>query len=237
MKIALASAPVRSGDVAYNLTQMAKYISLAKEQGAELVCFGEAYLQGFDALTWNFEEDRSMAVSCNSGLFQIIAGWTRDSAIDVLFGFLEREGDTIYSSCALVSGGALVMKYRRVSQGWKEYWKTDAHYREGECVGPFLYHGKVCMVALCGDLWDESAPRFRQSADLLIWPVYINYTKEEWENSAQMEYAQKAAEFCGDVLLINPVDKAAHGGSCWFQNGTVKAALPMNEEGLLVVEV
>ena len=186
MKIALASVPVRSGDVAYNLTQMAKYISLAKEQGAELVCFGEAYLQGFDALTWNFEEDRSMAVSCNSGLFQIIAGWTRDSAIDVLFGFLEREGDTIYSSCALVSGGALVMKYRRVSQGWKEYWKTDAHYREGECVGQFSYHGKVCMAALCGDLWDESAPRFRQSADLLIWPAYINYTLVEWDKRAQL---------------------------------------------------
>ena len=237
MKIALASVPVRSGDVAYNLTQMAKYISLAKEQGAELVCFGEAYLQGFDALTWNFEEVRSMAVSCNSGLFQIIAGWTRDSAIDVLFGFLEREGDTIYSSCALVSGGALVMKYRRVSQGWKEYWKTDAHYREGECVGPFLYHGKVCMAALCGDLWDETAPLFKQDVDLLFWPVYINFSIEAWNSGTQREYADKAAEFCENVLLINPVDKDAYGGSCWFRNGAVKAELPMGEEGLLVVEV
>jgi len=118
MKIALASAPIRNGDVAFNLTQMAKYISLAREQGAELVCFGEAYLQGFDALTWNFEEDRSTAISCSSGLFQIIAGWTRDSGIDVLFGFLEREGDAIYSACALVSGGELVLKYRRISKGW-----------------------------------------------------------------------------------------------------------------------
>ena len=237
MKIALASAPIRSGDVAYQLTQMAKYISLAKEQGAELVCFGEAYLQGFDALTWKYEEDRSTAISCQSGLFQIIAGWTRDSGIDVLFGFLERDGDAIYSSCALVGGGTLLRKYRRVSRGWKEYWQTDDHYREGDFVECFSYKGKNCLMALCGDLWDNTAEHFKQGADLLIWPVFVDYTKEVWESIARKEYAEKAAEFCGDVLMINPLGGEAHGGSCHFRNGTVAEELPMDTEGLLVVEV
>jgi len=236
MKIALASAPIRNGDVAFNLTQMAKYISLAREQGAELVCFGEAYLQGFDALTWNFEEDRSTAISCSSGLFQIIAGWTRDSGIDVLFGFLEREGDAIYSACALVSGGELVLKYRRISKGWKDRSEADDHYREGDELALFRYRDHLCSIALCGDLW-EYPEQFKLGQDILFWPVYLDYHKAEWETGAQQEYAVQAEKVGGNVLMINSVDDSAHGGSCWFQNGAVQAALPMDEEGLLVLEV
>ena len=237
MKIALASAPVRDRDVAHNLTQMAKYLSMAKAQGADLVCFSEAYLQGFASLDWDFETDKSTAVSCNSGLFQIVSGWTRDGSIDLMFGFLERDGEAIYSSYALFSKGELTQKFRRVSKGWKEYWKTDSHYREGTEVKPFDYRGKRCLMALCGDLWDETAPLFKQDVDLLFWPVYINFSIEAWNSGTQREYADKAAEFCENVLLINPVDKDAYGGSCWFRNGAVKAELPMGEEGLLVVEV
>jgi len=237
MKIALASAPVRNGDVAYNLSQMARYISMARDQGADLVCFGEAYLQGFDALEWNYEMDRSTAVSCGSPLFQILAGWTKDSGVDLLVGFLERDSERIYSACGLISSGSLIQKYRRVSRGWKDGEKSDCHYREGTEVPVFSYRGKRCMTALCGDLWDDTAPMFRQEADLLLWPVWIGYTKEEWENGVQAEYAQKAAEFCNQTLLINPLGGTAHGGSCVFSGGAVAAALPMDEEGLLVVEL
>jgi len=236
MKIALASAPVRNGDTAHNLTQMAQYIWKAKEQGAELVCFGEAYLQGFDALTWEFEEDRTTAASVHSPVFQIIAGWTKDTGVDVMFGFLERDGDTIYSSCALVAGGELIHRYRRISRGWKEFTKTDGHYREGTEVSVFEYRGRTCLIALCGDLWD-CTERFKQGQEILFWPVYIEYTKKEWENGEQQAYAQKAAEVGGQVLMINPVDADAHGGSCRFEHGTVKDALPMDTTDILILEL
>lgn len=237
MKIALASAPVQNGDVAHNLTQMAKYISQAREQGAELVCFGEAYLQGFHSLTWDFEADQNMALSYRAALFHIIAGWTMDSGMDVLFGFMERDGDQIYSSCALVSGGVLLQLYRRVSPGWKDCEKADGHYREGTEAATFTYRGKRCQIALCGDLWDETAPQFQQGADLIFWPVYLDYSKEAWENTARQEYAQKAASFCDQVLMVNSIDGTANGGACAFCNGTVQAELPMGTEGLLLVEV
>lgn len=237
MKIALVSAPAHNGDVAFNLTQMAKFISQARDQGAELVCFGEAFLQGFHSLTWDFAADQNMALSCRSALFQIIAGWTMDSGVDVLFGFLERDGETVYSSCALVSGGVLLQRYRRISPGWKESGKTDDHYQEGTEAGTFSYRGKRCRIALSGDLWDETAAQFRQEADLLLWPVHLDYAKEAWEQEARQAYAQKAAEYCDHALMVNSVDDAANGGACWFQNGTCKAELPMGTEGLLLVEV
>lgn len=62
MKVALASARIVDRDINYNLSQMEKYMKVAKVMGADLVCFGEAFLQGFNALTWQYEEDKKIAL-------------------------------------------------------------------------------------------------------------------------------------------------------------------------------
>ena len=51
MKIALASARIVDRDIKYNLSRMEHYMTEAKGSGADLVCFGEAFLQGFNALS------------------------------------------------------------------------------------------------------------------------------------------------------------------------------------------
>lgn len=58
MKTALASAKIVDGDINFNLSQMKRYMKEAKANGAELVCFGEAFLQGFNALSWQFDKDK-----------------------------------------------------------------------------------------------------------------------------------------------------------------------------------
>ena len=95
MKIALASARIRDRDIAYNLSQMERYMVEARENGAELVCFGETFLQGFDALTWRFAEDRAMAVSTDSPLFAEICRLSAKHGIDLLFGYEELGGDAL----------------------------------------------------------------------------------------------------------------------------------------------
>ena len=144
MKIALASAKFKNNDVPFNLRQIEDCMLQAKEAGAELVCFGEAFLQGFDALTWYWERDRDVAVTTDSEVFRALERLTADTGIDLLVGFLEREGEEIYSSCALLSEGRAVHNYRRISRGWKDFRKTDAHYREGREVTPFRWRGRTC---------------------------------------------------------------------------------------------
>lgn len=240
MRIALASAKFINGNIAFNLNQMERYMGEAKAWGADLVCFGETFLQGFDALTWDYARDRQTAVTTDSELFRGLCRRTEDLGIDLLFGFVEREGESLYSSCALLGGGKLLHLYRRISEGWKEYWKTDAHYREGETVSVFSYRGKRCLIALCGDLWDFPE-QFRLGQDLLFWPVYVNFTQKEWQDHYLSEYARQASLACGDTLLINsvttPPDEACFGGCFRFLDGTVGAALPPGQEGLLIVEV
>lgn len=239
MKIALASAKFINRDVAFNLAQIEKYMREAKTAGAELVCFGESFLQGFACLDCEFETDKHMAVSMSSPEILKLCKLTEEIEIDVLFGFIEREGDILYSSCAILGRGKLLHLYRRISEGWKEYWRTDNHYREGDAVELFMYHGRKCLIALCGDLW-VYPERFCQGEDVLLWPLYINYSIEEWQNSAMMEYAEQAAKACSNVLMINSVadcEEPAHGGCYHFAEGEVKDACHLGEEGILVVEV
>lgn len=239
MKIALASAEFIDRDIAFNLSQVRRYMKEAKRKGAELVCFGESFLQGFDSLCWDFETDKNVAVSLNSPEITRLCQWTAEMGIDLLLGFIEREGDILYSTCALLGGGKLLHRYRRISKGWKEYWRTDGHYCEGEAAACFSYGGKRCLIGVCGDLWDFPE-RFRQEADVLFWPVYVDFTVEEWERNELADYAKQAALACSNTLLINSVTKGsepAYGGCYHFAGGAVKEALPMGKEGLLILEV
>ena len=78
MKIALASAKFKNNDVPFNLRQIEDCMLQAKEAGAELVCFGEAFLQGFDALTWYWERDRDVAVTTDSEVFRALERLTAE---------------------------------------------------------------------------------------------------------------------------------------------------------------
>ena len=179
-----------------------------------------------------------MGITTSSSLFRKLRELSSLVGIDLLFGYVEREGDSLYSSCALMQEGQLLYNYRRVSQGWKHYWRTDHHYREGDTVEVFSYRGKRCAIALCGDLWDSCAERFALGEDLLFWPVYISYTPQEWTSGAREEYAVQAGKICGHTLLINSLCSGdGYGGAAQFVNGTVQAELPLGQEGLLIVDV
>lgn len=82
MKIALASAKFINNDIAYNLHQMEHYARRAKDIGADLICFGETFLQGFDSLCWNYEKDKEVAVELSSPPIQKICRLSCDIGID-----------------------------------------------------------------------------------------------------------------------------------------------------------
>jgi len=243
MKVALSSLRIMDGDAEANLRAMERAAREAKAEEAVLCCFGECALQGFNCLAWDYKADRDTGVCADSPLFGRICRLSREIGIDLLFGFIERDGETLYSSCALIADGSLLHLFRRVSKGWKEFSKTDGHYREGTGVQPFTYRSLRCLIALCGDLWDDTASLFRDlHPDLLFWPVYICYTPEEWASGVGREYAERSAEFSPLTLLINSAADLnglpdAHGGCACFRGGRIDSCLPVGEEGLLLVDI
>ncbi len=235
MKIALAPFAFRNKDLPFNLSQIQKALSLARDK-AQLVCFGEAFLQGFDALSWDYEHDLSIAIPQDGAVMQTICAMTEESGTDLLLGYLERVGADIYSSCALISSGQILHNYRRISQGWKYYWLTGKHYKEGTETADFLYRGLPLRIALCGDLW-EFPERFRTDATLL-WPVYTNFSEEEWRTE-EANYARQAALAARHTLMVNSIthEPPSFGGAYEFRDGQLMCKTGFYEEKLLFVEV
>lgn len=234
MRIGLASYRCENKNTEFNINQIER--AMREAQGkVELLCFGEAFLQGFDSLCWDFEIDKNIAVSKESETMERLRKMTVQYGMAILLGYIERDGERLYSSCAVIADGTIVHNYRRISRGWKEFTRTDEHYCEGTVTGEFRLQGQDFMVALCGDLWDFPE-RFR-TGHTLLWPVYVNYPKEEWEGGAIEEYAAQAVLAAGETLMVNPLDNdpVNHGGSFCFRNGTVAARLPFDIEGVLIV--
>ena len=104
MKVALAGSRFVNGDMAFNLTQIEHWAREAQRRGAELICFGEAFLQGFDALCWSYEADTNIAARTDSFVFTRLKVLSAGLGIDLLLGYIEKEGESLYSSCALIEG-------------------------------------------------------------------------------------------------------------------------------------
>ena len=236
MRIGLVSYWCENRNTAFNMSQIERAMKCAKGK-AELLCFGEAFLQGFDALSWNYDTDQLTALELTSETITQLRDWTVRYGISLMTGFIEKDGEKLYSSCAVLSEGEIVHNYRRISKGWKEYSITYGHYCEGTDTAPFKLNGKEIGLALCGDLWDF--PEKFTTENLLIWPVYVNYTPDEWNSGVLDEYAAQAAQEAKDVLMINPLDHepANHGGSFHFHDGQIAAKLPLDEEGILIVNI
>ena len=188
--IALASKALVNGDVSANLSTMLDTMAEAAGRGAALVCFGEAFLQGFDSLCWDYDTDRFMALTRDDTPIRRIREASRSLGVDVMFGFIEREGEALYSSCRLVERGDVACCYRRMSRGW------------------------TCAMALCWNLWDNTQDRFRLGEDILFWPVYCGYTPEAWRSGARAEYAARCRDDAPLTLLIDSICEGDSQGGC-----------------------
>lgn len=245
MKIALASAPVKNRDIAFNLQAMTDHMKDCSGK-ADLILFGESVLQGFDSLCWEYETDKHIAAAVTDAPIRRMRTAAKENKIAVSFGFIEREEDVLYSSQIFIGAdGGTVNVFHRVSVGWKEYTQTDDHYREGARFEKFSYGGKSFSVGLCGDLWTEGRPEEMKAlnADAVLWPVWCDYKAEEWNTGIKQEYAEQAA-LCGNcVLLVNPfcadteATDAAAGGAVCFKNGSILAEAPAGKSGVLIVEI
>lgn len=245
MKIALASAPVKNRNIAFNVQSMVDAMENCSGK-ADLILFGESVLQGFDSLCWNYEADKRMAVSLTDAPILRMCEAARQYGIAVSFGFIERIEDILYSSQIFIgSDGEIVNVFHRVSIGWKEFSKTNDHYQEGKYFEKFCYGGKSFANGLCGDLWTDGRPEEMKSlnADVILWPVWCDYDSKQWNEKIKYEYAEQAA-LCGkDVLLVNPycadpdADDCASGAGVHFCDGKIVAEHPAGTAGILVVNI
>lgn len=234
MVIGLVSYEFINNDIDFNISQIEKAIK--KSKNIDMLCFGETFLQGFDAFNWNYNDDKEIAISKDSNIMNKLEQLSLDNNIDLALGYLEKENDNLYSSYAIIINGKLTYNYRRISLGWKEETLTDYHYKEGNEVVEFKYKGHNVVIALCGDMWEY--PLKFKSSDLLLWPVYVNFDLDEWKE-CEDEYASQALLACNNTLMVNSLSEEpkSYGGAFYFKDGRVIDKTQYDKEEILIVEI
>ena len=81
------------------------------------------------------------------------------------------------------------------------------------------------------------------NADVVLWPVWCDYTADEWNTSTRHEYAAQAA-LCGrNVLFVNPycadpnAESRAAGAAACFRSGSIQTDRLAGSPGTLLVQV
>ena len=228
MKCALAGVGFINEDIEYNKAVLAD--TLRKCAGrADVVIFGEAFLQGFYGINFIAKHDTTVSISRDDMIIREICSMAKEYTIAVSFGFIEKDGDVFFSSQMTIDkNGQIIDLYRRVSPGWKESF-AGKEYCEGD-----------------GDLWyEENITRLNElKPDIVWWPVYTDYNYLEWNNTVKFEYAKQAGKINAPVFYVNSVcmDKPdnreiAKGGAALFDKNLIKEELPAGNEGVLIVEV
>lgn len=166
MNIALIAATSLTDQVEENLNTLFAKARAAKGQGADLALFGEAFLQGFEALTFEYESDIHKCLSLGSQAIARILAFCKQEGIALGVGYYENDHGAIYASYLLVGEeGQVLANYRRVSPGWKEP-GAHADYREGKHFLSVRYKGRELAVIVCGDFWeDELLPQIIEMDD------------------------------------------------------------------------
>ena len=244
MKCALAAVGFINENIIYNkkviIDTMIKY---AKE--ADIIIFGEAFLQGFYGAKFDPEQDETMTITNDDSIIKEICSVAKQHSIAVSFGFIEKEEDIFYSSQITIDAeGNVLDLYRRVSPGWKEKFAGE-RYCEGKTFHTFDFMGKKITVGLCGDLWfDENIEVINAlEPEMVFWPVYTDFNYVEWNTAVKFEYAEQAGKLSCKVLYVNSVcldkeeEEIARGGAVLFENGCIVKEIPSGEENVLIVEV
>lgn len=236
MKIGLVSSLMRDNNLEYQLKQIEYYV--INNISCDMLCFGESFLQGFEGLTWDYDEDIKRALSKNDCSIIRIRKLAKEYNCAISFGFIEKEDNIIYSSNMVIDkNGEVIDLFRRVSEGWKEPIAT-CMYREGDSFHTFTFMNKKIGVAICGDVWyDCNLEKLQDmNMDVLLWPLYVEYDVDEWNESIQTEYVERVQSLQYPVLMINSYVEDVHRayGGCYafYKNKTINS-LPMGNIGVL----
>ena len=242
MTVGLASAEFINNNVNFNLENCIDFINRAKKNDVDIILFGETYLQGFEALIWKPEDDLRMGLEKGSETMNILRIYCKEKSIALGMGYIEREGNSLYSSYLVIDkNGNDLINYRRISRGWRIKNSDNEIYREGIEFYIFEFMEHKMTVGLCGDFWtDEVIKKLPKEIDLVLWPVFVDIGRIQWETSELNEYIEQSKKINKNVFYINSICKEqkslAHGGAFAVIDNKLNRLLEQDREEILVIK-
>jgi N-carbamoylputrescine amidase len=239
LTIGLAAAKFKNNDVTLNFDTVVRFLQDAKKQGVDLLLFGECFLQGFEALSWKPDIDLNIGIEKDSDSIRSLREQCRTMNIALGVGYIEKENGKLFSSYIIIdNNGNELTNYRRISRYWRTKDSDDNTYQEGSKFETFEYYGYKMTVGLCGDFWtDEVIALVPKDVDVVLWPVFVHWPKEEWIKTQFSEYITQAKTICKNIFFVNSIceeEKSPANGACFAViENELRYSLDMGKEEML----
>lgn len=218
MRIACVQTDVAFAQVDQNLSKLERIVTDEVSQGTQLTVFPECFATGycFDSLS----EAMPYAESVTGSTTSRVADLCRRLKTHVVFGMLERDGDTIYNLAVLMGPNGLIGTYRKVHLPWLG---VDRFTTSGERpFEVFDVAGVRIGMLICYDGAFPEASRVLalKGADLILlptnWPPGGSYMAQFSTNCRAMENGvyfaavnrigtERGFQFIGQSRICSPV--------------------------------
>lgn len=219
VSVAVAQAPVVTGDVAANLASMAKWMEEAARFKAKIVVFPECFLNGY--MFDSRDEAFATSIESQGSEIAIIRTLCERFEMDVIVGFLERSVGQLFNSAAVVGPAGLIGLHRKRHL---PFLGVDRFVEVPDGVEPSVFNtqaGRV-GVAICYEIRFPEVMRTLAlaNADFIAlptnWPVQSVMLADDFtrvraaENFVYLLVSNRAdkeggVEFLGKSQIIDPL--------------------------------
>jgi len=154
VKIVLAQINSCVGDLEYNKNKIISCIKRARSAGADILIFPELALTGYPP------EDLLLKphfIDENLRYLKIIE--KESKGITVLLGFVDRQGDKIYNSCAFLNDGRLKDVYHKIYLPNYGVFDEKRYFYPGNLLSFYTVGGYKFCISICEDIWKQGFVR------------------------------------------------------------------------------
>lgn len=173
-----------------NIAIMEKMIRQAASEGAQVLVTPEGALEGYliDEMRKSPEREKweplffEIAEPLDGPSVMKVREWAKELGVDIVLGFLERNGDILYNSCAWIDPNGNVLHVHRKTQLAEPYFDPP-YYHPGSVIKAFdTRFGRVGMLICYERQFPEvSTVLVLKGARILINPSYGS--RGEWNTT------------------------------------------------------
>ncbi len=239
VRIAAAQTPEFPDDIEAALGFATRLSHEAAAAGVRLLCFPEGYLQGY------FKDEmsaRRVALNTDSSGFQVLLKRFPRSAPMIVMGFIEVSMGKLFNSALVIKDATAIGCYRK-----KHLLPSERIFTPGKDDAIFDVDGLKFGVNICYDTnFPECARRIADlGAQLIVCPANNMMRRDKAEFFKQLHNSGRG-DRCRETglwLISADVTGERDGRVSWGptavldQAGAVVRQLPLEEPGLLIVDV
>jgi 5-aminopentanamidase len=240
MKVAAWQAPLTVREPDQVVARLRTQVERSEAAGVEVLCCPETVIGG---LADGSPHPARFAL-CDAELLELLAPAASPS-VTMIVGYTERGADALFNTAAIVRGGGIVGRYRKVYPG------DRSAYEPGEELPVFTLgsSGAPCGIAICNDVQYVEPARVlaERGAAILFVPTYGAHRPEKYAalrargNNLLVARAveNRITVVAADVAGREDVDGRISEGvtAVIDSDGTVLARAEPFGEDLLIVDV